>query len=161
MPLGGPFLPQSTIDVIRQWIANGAQKSIASVGNKSILAVETGLRVLTTSPMDNATTIDPVTQIVISFNRDLDINLVNASNVVLEKVDANQTANVATTLTVPESNLQTLLITPTTPLTVGRYQVRLRGSGGGVLASVDAQVVNATADGVAGQDFTLSFTAGE
>jgi len=24
MPLGGPYLPQSTIDVIRQWIANGA-----------------------------------------------------------------------------------------------------------------------------------------
>jgi len=24
MPQGGPFLPQSTIDVIRQWIANGA-----------------------------------------------------------------------------------------------------------------------------------------
>lgn len=24
MPLGGPFLSQSTIDVIRQWIANGA-----------------------------------------------------------------------------------------------------------------------------------------
>ena len=24
MPRGGPFLPQSTIDVIRQWIANGA-----------------------------------------------------------------------------------------------------------------------------------------
>lgn len=25
MPLGGPFLDQSTIDVIRQWITNGAQ----------------------------------------------------------------------------------------------------------------------------------------
>ncbi len=24
MPFGGPYLPQSTIDVIRQWIANGA-----------------------------------------------------------------------------------------------------------------------------------------
>jgi hypothetical protein len=24
MPQGGPYLPQSTIDVIRQWIANGA-----------------------------------------------------------------------------------------------------------------------------------------
>ena len=24
MPLGGPFLPQSTIDSIRLWIANGA-----------------------------------------------------------------------------------------------------------------------------------------
>ncbi len=26
MPLGAPPLPQSTIDVIRQWIANGAQQ---------------------------------------------------------------------------------------------------------------------------------------
>ena len=27
MPWGGPYLPQSTIDVIRQWIANGAPDS--------------------------------------------------------------------------------------------------------------------------------------
>ncbi len=27
MPWGGPYLPQSTIDVIRQWIANGAPNS--------------------------------------------------------------------------------------------------------------------------------------
>src|SRR3569832_1426474 len=29
MPFGGPYLPQSTIAVIRQWITNGAQKPAA------------------------------------------------------------------------------------------------------------------------------------
>ena len=31
MPLGGPYLPQSTIDVIRQWILDGAQPSAAAL----------------------------------------------------------------------------------------------------------------------------------
>ncbi len=30
MPLGGPYLPQSTIDVIRQWITNGAPNGAAA-----------------------------------------------------------------------------------------------------------------------------------
>src|SRR3981081_146675 len=31
MPLGGPYLPQSTIDVIRQWITSGAQQTAAAL----------------------------------------------------------------------------------------------------------------------------------
>src|SRR5882724_4390571 len=30
MPLNGPYLPQSTIDVIRQWITNGAPQAAAA-----------------------------------------------------------------------------------------------------------------------------------
>ena len=32
MPLGGPYLPQATIDVIRQWITDGAQPTAAAGG---------------------------------------------------------------------------------------------------------------------------------
>jgi hypothetical protein len=160
MPLGGPYLPQSTIDVIRQWITNGAQKSIsAAITDKSALAINSGLRVVTTSPLTNSVVDAPLNQIVVSFNRDLDVTLVNASNVVLEQIDGS-TITIPATLTVPESNLQSLLITPTAPLTSGHYQVRLRTSGGGILASVDARVLSAH-EGVAGQDITLNFALGE
>jgi len=34
MPFGGPYLPQSTIDVIRQWITNGAAAPVALAGTQ-------------------------------------------------------------------------------------------------------------------------------
>jgi hypothetical protein len=145
MPFGGPYLPQSTINVIRQWIANGAQKSIsAAINDKSALAMSMGLRVLTTSPLHDSITDTPISQVVIVFNQDLDVTLINSSNVVLERIDSNDLVTtapmtLAATLTVPAANPQTLLITPQMSLGSGSYRLRLRGTGGGVLAGINTE----------------------
>ena len=41
MPFGGPYLPQSTIDVIRQWITAGAQPSATVAENANYMLENT------------------------------------------------------------------------------------------------------------------------
>jgi methionine-rich copper-binding protein CopC len=168
MPFGGPYLPQSTIDVIRQWIANGAARSATTPSNPAIVTQvlnansSLGIRVSTTAPLSNALVSESVTQIVIGFDRQLDSNLVNASTVTLKRIDPAQnsvanTDEMALQLLGPTSNPASLVITPSEPLTAGKYLLTLRGTGGGALAGLDALALNAVASN-AGSDFTLTFT---
>jgi hypothetical protein len=151
MPLGGPYLPPATIDVIRQWITNGAQRPTS--------VINTSLHVETTAPMSNEiTTVLP--QMVIGFNRELDVNLVNETTVVIENIETR--ATVAANLIVPTVNPSMLLITPYSTLANGTYRLTLRGSGGGALAGLDGQPLNAELNAATksatGQDYTTTFT---
>jgi hypothetical protein len=151
MPLGGPYLPPATIDVIRQWITNGAQRPTN--------VINTSLHVETTAPMSNEiTTVLP--QMVIGFNRELDVNLVNETTVVIENIETRATA--AASLIVPTVNPSMLLITPYSTLANGTYRLTLRGSGGGALAGLDGQPLNAELNAATksatGQDYTTTFT---
>lgn len=173
MPLGGPYLPQATIDVIKQWIADGAQRPFTvNSPEKSLLSTSRdtpslGLQVATTSPLDNSLLDAPPTQIVIGFDRELDSTLVNDSTVRLEKIFATDEdlANpspdpsqaIAVRLDVSPANTWTLLITPKNALTAGNYRLTLRGSGGGALAGFNTLPLNANAADKIGNDVVISF----
>ena len=157
MPLGGPYLPQSTIDAIVQWITNGAPRPTSLAPSQKIQqSASAGLRVLTTSPLDQAVVTTPPKQIVIGFDRELDANLVNSTTVTLERTDDHLT--VAANLSVPLVNPSTLLITPRDSLSNGTYRLLLRGSGGVALAGLDSLPLNSQSDATVGQDFSLEFT---
>src|SRR5262245_11658727 len=81
MPRGGPYLPQATIDIIRQWVANGAPRSMPSMTATPTEA--NGISVATTSPAADDRVDWSPGQIVVGFDRELDANLVNASTVAL------------------------------------------------------------------------------
>jgi methionine-rich copper-binding protein CopC len=151
MPLGGPYLPQSTIDVIRQWITAGAQQSVAAMSlDASVKAVQ-HFNVATTSP-DNGSIVSMVLpQIVVAFNGDLDSTLLNNTTVTLARTDAPQSMDAAAVpvpivTTVPAGNPAAILIAPRTPLTNGAYRVTLQGS----LANMNAQAL--------GTDYSFTFT---
>jgi hypothetical protein len=163
MPRGGPYLPQATIDIIRQWVANGAPRT--QPASVSVTASEkTGLSVATTSPVDGAQVEWPLGQIVISFDRELDANLVNSSTISL--IDARSGLPLAASFAVSLSNPFTVIVTPQSALGNGSYRLELRGSGGGALAGLDALPLNAKAPESAmpkdrvgeGQDFSLEFS---
>jgi hypothetical protein len=61
MPFGGPPLPQATIDVIRQWITNGAPNVAMASDHGANFAVAAS------SPADQARVAGPVVQIVVAF----------------------------------------------------------------------------------------------
>jgi hypothetical protein len=148
MPLGGPYLPQTTIDVIRQWIANGAIRS-TSVANAQFALADTGLRVVTTSPLAGARMTESVAQIIIGFDRELNVSLVNETTVSLQRwsndtMTHTDLKSVAATISVPPKNPTSILITSRTPLANGTYLLTLRGSGGGGLAGVDAKPLSST-----------------
>ena len=140
MPFGGPYLPQSTIDVIRTWITNGAQQSATATQHHAGFAVEV------TSPEEGAVLSTEMPTIVVAFNHEVDASLVNYTTVMLEKTDTAGAAPVAATAALAQGNPRVLLITPRAPLAPGSYRVTLRGSGGGAIADLGAETLNAGAD---------------
>jgi methionine-rich copper-binding protein CopC len=89
MPYGGPYLLQSTTDVIAQWITNGAQQSTAATVAAAVKATQR-FSVAATSP-DNDSTVDMAPpRIIVAFSGDIDTNLLNNTTVTLEKIDGIQ-----------------------------------------------------------------------
>jgi hypothetical protein len=100
MPLGGPYLPQSTINVIAQWITNGAPqaaggvtpavKSTGANGSAGAAGATGGFAVTATSPLSDSVVMDPMARIVVAFSREVDASLVNYTTVRLERVQPGQ-----------------------------------------------------------------------
>ena len=169
MPLGENPLPTATIDVIRQWITNGAPpataaatSSINAMAKIQALAQSTPsapFSVTQTSPLDAAHMETPVNHIVVAFNHEVDASLVNYTTLTVDRVDAEnavESANGATQAThlpayaaLAEGNPNAIVITPVAPLLPGTYRVTVRGSGGGALADLNAQAL--------GSDYSFTF----
>ncbi len=159
MPADGPpYLPQATIDVIKQWITAGAPKAAAASMSleASVKAVQ-HFNVATTSPDDGSIVSMVLPQIVVAFNGDIDSTLLNNTTVTLARTDAPQSMQALQSMqatapplpivtTVPAGNPAAILITPQTPLTNGTYRVTLQGS----LANMNAQAL--------GTDYSFMFT---
>jgi hypothetical protein len=151
MPLGGPYLPQSTIDVIAQWITAGAPNSAAAMSIEASAKAVQHFNVASTLPDNGAIVSMVLPQIVVAFNGDIDSTLLNNTTVTLTRTDATQPMAAAPpplpiTTSVPTGNPAAILITPRTPLTNGTYRVTLQGS----LANMNAQAL--------GTDYSLTFT---
>jgi methionine-rich copper-binding protein CopC len=138
MPLGGPYLPQSTIDVIRQWITDGAPKPQATAHSETRPSFE----VVATSPADTATVAAPVREITVAFSSEVEAALINWTTLKVEPVAGAEfltptSAPIASTFAIAPGNPATVLIHPVSPLGPGKYRVTVRGTGdSGALASV-------------------------
>jgi Big-like domain-containing protein len=169
MPLNlTPLLP-SVIDVIRQWITNGALPPGSTTPASSVNAMQklqgltdsaspAGFYVTQTSPLGGATVEPPVNYIIVAFNHEVDASLVNYTNLIVEQVvpaPANdpdtpaQMAPIPAYTTLADGNPNAIIITPIATLLPGTYRVTARGTGGGALADLNAQVLSA--------DFSFTF----
>jgi methionine-rich copper-binding protein CopC len=132
MPLGETPLPQATIDAIRQWVANGAPNVPGAVAASQMFAVQT------TAPLDESTVQAPLARILVTFTQEADASLVNEST-----VTADSGKRIAAVATLAAHNPAVLLITPSAPLDAGVYRVRVRGTGGGAVANLNARTLGA------------------
>jgi hypothetical protein len=153
MPLGGPYLPQATIDTIRQWVANGAPNSQAAPAMAR--QVRPAFEVVTTSPPDTAVLTGPVSDVVVAFSREVDASLVNSTTVSVEKITSASLLTpagppLAVSMRLAAGNPAAIVIHALRPLDEGMYRVTLRGTGGGALADVNAVVM--------GTDYYFVFT---
>src|SRR6266446_2297043 len=145
MPFGGPPLPQATLDVIRQWITNGAANGVMASERAASFAVAA------TSPEDQSRVAGPVLQIVVAFNHEVDASLINDTTLRLERLTAGAAApSGSISARLAEGNASVLVIIPRSALGAGTYRLTLRGSGGGALADVDARAL--------GNDYSWEFT---
>ncbi|HWJ05641.1 MAG TPA: hypothetical protein VNS57_07600 [Steroidobacteraceae bacterium] len=118
MPLGGPYLDQATIDVIRQWITDGAART-ASAG----VATE-ALALAQASPANGDTLPTAPRQLLVAFTRDLDTTRLDATSVHLAQVadhDATATKVLDVSVHAVAANPRAFVVVPQTALGRGRY----------------------------------------
>jgi hypothetical protein len=123
MPLGGPYLPQSTINFIAQWISNGAPPSATAQTPAASKFVVTAVVPDSSEPVSSSPA-----QIMIAFNHDLDVTQIDAQSARIEKLGPDQAVSevVPARLSISSANLKALMIWPSRPLGVGHYRALVR-----------------------------------
>jgi len=168
MPPSGA-LDQADIDVIRQWISDGAI-------DDTVVPPAAPIRVTSISPAPGASLTDAPTQIVASFDREPDASTVNAMTVLLQASggdgtfnDGNESQITAASVAIPGGNTSSAVFDLTgVALAEDTYQVALLGTGASVIMDLDANALDGefsgafpSGNGTAGGDFvsTFSYTA--
>jgi hypothetical protein len=152
MPYGGPYLAQSTIDVIAQWITNGApQATAASSSAPSVVQQHTqlaALEVTATMPADTSVVSAPLATIAIGLSHEPDVSFLNGA-VRLQNITA-QPVPVPLLLAKAEGNPATVLLTPVAPLGAGVYRVTVHGGDATAMTAVGGESLPA--------DYSFTFT---
>jgi len=155
MPFGGPYLDQATIDVIRQWITDGALRSPTAGVAKTAFSVSASAPapgdVLAESPAD----------LVIGFSRELDRTRIDPSVAQLERIAAEATPGtpqrVPADVAVNADNPLALIVTPQAPLEPGRYVLRITSSG---IADLSGAPLAAATGGAVNDSTVIVFSVG-
>jgi len=165
MPLSAPALPQADIDVVRQWISDGAIDDRAQSSDP--------IRVTSISPLPDSVLSAPPPNVVAMFDREFDASTVNSFTFLLEAsggdatfVDGNETQISAAGIDVPVTNPRTATFDLSgVPLANDTYRIRLLGSGASIIMDIDANALDGefsgsfpSGDGVAGGDFEVTFS---
>jgi hypothetical protein len=164
MPLGRTPLTQATIDVIRQWITDGAIDDRVQSSDP--------IRVTALTPVPGSDGTAP-TEIVATFDRELDVSTVNTNTFLLESSGGDGTFGEANDIAVTAAAITTPAVSPmsaTFDLTGvampdETYRVRLLGSGASVILDIDSSALDGefagtfpSGDGTEGGDFIATFT---
>ena len=145
MPLGQAPLPQDRIDLIRQWVAAGAQ-SVAPPNNLVVGSSIPGAGEVAPQGMNRLTVV---------FAGEVDATL--AASDTFELRDGLDQPVPLTAVRVPAGRPNVVELTLAHGLAAGSYQLRVRGEGAIALADVAGHVLDGDADGVPGGDFLMSF----
>ena len=158
MPASGPpFLSRTTVNIIRQWITDGAlPPSEDDMDPPQVVSIE---------PADGAALAQLPAVITIVFSRDMDGSLFNDTTVVLTRaggdgtfVDGNEEVLQPAAIMLDAANARMATIDLSGIDSVDDdYEVRLVGTGGMALASLDGEILDGDADGEAGGDFVSTF----
>src|SRR6185503_1545972 len=145
MPLGQAALPQDRIDLIRSWIAAGAQPAATAPNNLTV-----------TSVIPAAGEVAPagLSKLTVVFARDVDATLTSSTFEVRDGFD--QPVPVANAQ-VPQGRPNVVELKLARALPAGSYQLEIHGQGAVALADDAGHVLDGDADGVAGGDFLMSF----
>jgi len=162
MPLNAPALQQSTIDVIRQWITDGAIDSRIPSPN--------AIKVSSLSPLPGSALTDAPANILAIFDRELDVSTVNAMTFALEASGGDASFNDGNETPITAIGITTTPTSATFDLTGialanDTYRVQLFGSGASIIMDLDANALDGefsgtfpSGDDTAGGDFTATFS---
>lgn len=162
MPLNAPPLPQATIDVIRQWITNGAENDAVGGSAKSDFEIAKLTSVL---PTDGAPMPASSREIVVTSNVELDTSLLQSGLVTLRasggdgEFESGNERILPVEVTIRSQQPTVLAIAPrATAFAVDSYELRISGTEPVALADFGARPIDGDDNGSAGGDFVLRFT---
>ena len=162
MPLNAPPVEQASIDVIRQWIADGAIDDRVPSSNP--------IKVTSLSPVPGTVLNVAPGSILAMFDRELDVSTVNEMTFVVDASGGDTSFDDGNETTITATNITT---TPTSAtfelsglaLANDTYRVRLFGSGASIVMDLDANALDGefsgsfpSGDDIAGGDFEATFT---
>lgn len=162
MPPNNP-MPQADIDVIRQWITDGA---IDDTAQPSV-----PVRVSSLSPSPGATLDAAPASVIAGFDRDVDASTVNANTFILEASggdgafnNGNETQITAASITLASPRSAVFDLTGVA-LGDDTYQVTLEGTGASIIMDLDGNALDGeftggfpSGNGTEGGDFMARFT---
>jgi hypothetical protein len=164
MPAGLPAVPQGDIDMIRQWITDGAQPSSSASGP---------IRVTSLSPAPNSTVLALPAAITVGFNREVNAPSVTTATFTLQRAGtdnvlgtADDVAVTPASVTVPGANPRSAVMSLAGVASVfDRYRITLVGTGPAAILDLSGNALDGepirllpSGDGTAGGDYTATFT---
>jgi hypothetical protein len=164
MPAGLPPLPQADINVIRQWITDGAPPGSGSGAP---------IRVTSVAPAPGSTLVALPGSITVGFSRDLNAPSVTTATFTLGRAGADGVLDTpddvaVTPASVTAGGLNPRLATMNlagVPSAADRYRIRLVGTGPAAILDLAGNALDGepfqllpSGDGVAGGDYTATFT---
>lgn len=163
MPLNNPPLPQATIDVIRQWISDGAQSSAASSAD----VMPASLQGVTPQSADILS--QAPRQILLQATGQLDATRLTPQNISLIRSgrDGSFSEGNEVVLHVLRIELHSdrptvlAIIVPGDEWVPDSYQLTVSAAGPAPVADLAGTAIDGDADGASGGDFVLQFELGE
>jgi len=156
MPLGRAPLPQASIDLVRSWIAAGAQMN--SAGDDGSFSISS------TIPAAGEASVAAVNELQIIFNSEIDTSLVSSAGISIQAsggdgsfAEGNEVSLPIADTRVSPANSRVLMVYPAAPLIGDDYRLVIDQSAGIGLADNAARVLDGDADGQPGGVFTLTF----
>ncbi len=165
MPFGGPPIPQSTIDFVRQWITDGALP--VSGGPLTMAPV-----VVSLAPDPNSVAGSTPIQIIAGFDRDIDASTINDMTFTLVRSggdgqfgDGNEEVITPASVALSSMNPRLAIMDLGAVSAIeDRYQITLHGSGANIILAIDGVALDGefagslpSGDSTEGGDFIVEF----
>jgi hypothetical protein len=169
MPLGQPPLPQATINVIRQWIADGAQQSVAGLQESvSESQQPEALQLRATMPLDGEMLTQPPREILLQASGELDITSLHSASISLRRSGGDGTFEDGNEVTLDGVTLNVRSLQPTVIALAlppeawapDTYELNLAGNHAPAVQGRDGVPIDGAELGMSGSDFILQFTVG-
>jgi hypothetical protein len=163
MPAGLPALPQTDIDIIRQWIGAGALPVSAS---------KAPIRVTSLSPEPSSMEDAMPRSIIVGFDRELNAPSINSASFTLVRAGADGMLGTADDIAIAPASITVPLANPraavmdlsSVRLVPDLYGITLLGSGGAAVLDLSGNALDGepmllpSGNGMAGGDFTATFS---
>ncbi|HVJ28764.1 MAG TPA: hypothetical protein VNA66_00525 [Gammaproteobacteria bacterium] len=163
MPAGLPALPQTDIDIIRQWIGAGALPVSAS---------KAPIRVTSLSPEPSSMDDAMPRSIIVGFDRELNAPSINSASFTLVRAGADGMLGTADDIAIAPASIIVPLANPraavmdlsSVRLVPDLYGITLLGSGGAAVLDLSGNALDGepmllpSGNGMAGGDFTATFS---